>query len=179
MHTTKLGLVIICSLLVHSAMGQQQPPEVTDHHKVLHREEGTWTGEMKMWMQGPDEDPVSMPITETNVLFADGLWIFSEFDGGPFQGRGQFGYDPVKEKYVGTWIDNMSPHMSIMVGDYSKETDELTLYSTTYDSSKKRIQFTKSVSTFSDDTHRQFVMYSRDSKDDPWVKIFEITYTKS
>ena len=53
-------------------------------------------------------------------MLAGGLWLIStfegEFGGAKFEGRGQFGYDASKGKYVGTWIDSMSPNMSLLEG---------------------------------------------------------------
>ena len=34
-----------------------------------------------------------------------------------FHGQGQTGYDPNKKKYVGTWVDSISPTIMIMEGD--------------------------------------------------------------
>ena len=43
-----------------------------------------------------------------------------------FEGRGQFGYDPAKKKYVGTWIDSMSPTLRVLEGTYDAKTKTLT-----------------------------------------------------
>ena len=98
-----LSLAILLCLSV-TLVAQPPAPQVTDHHKKLQREVGVWDGQMKMWM-APDQDPQIVPLVETNTMLTGDLWLLSEFDCGPFQGRGQIGYDTGKEKYVGTWID--------------------------------------------------------------------------
>ena len=130
-----------------------------------------------MWMS-PDADPMVMPMTETNEKFGNGLWIMSNFEAGPFQGVGQFGYDPKKEKYVGTWVDNMSPHMSIMEGEYDKEKDQLIMFSKVHDAMTNKEKFTKSVTEFTPEGGRMFTMYQRDDKEGEWAKAFEIKYEK-
>src|SRR5262249_52422264 len=86
-------------------------PKPTAEHKVLAQEAGAWDGTIKMFMAGPDAPPSVSKGVETNTLGLGGFWMLSEFKGEfggmPFEGRGTFGYDPVKKKYVGTWIDSM------------------------------------------------------------------------
>ena len=154
------------------------PPEVTEHHKVLHKDLGTWKGTMKIFVPGTDK-PMEMPITEKNTKFGDGLWVMTEFDGGPFQGRGTMGYDPHKKQYVGTWLDNMSPVLMTMTGDYDEKTGALTTMSETIDPHMNKKKFTKSVSKHNEDGSRHFEMYERADKDAEWRKSFEISYQKS
>ncbi len=49
---------------------------------------------------------------ETVEMFGN-FWTVSLFEsemfGAPFQGRATLGFDPEAGKYVGTWIDTMSP----------------------------------------------------------------------
>ena len=60
-----------------------------------------------------------------------GFWVTSEFEsdfmGMPFQGRSVVGYDAMKGKYVGTWIDTMSSYMAIMEGEYDQANDALVM----------------------------------------------------
>ena len=62
----------------------------------------------------PDAEPTVSKATETNELIG-GMWLVSRFEGQmmgmPFTGVGHWGYDPAEKKYVGTWIDNMTPYM--------------------------------------------------------------------
>ncbi len=46
-----------------------------------------------------------------------------------FHGQGQTGYDPAKKKYIGTWVDSMSPTIMMMEGDFDPRTKTLTMYS--------------------------------------------------
>ena len=174
-----LTILSVATLTCQFGFAQEGPPapEVTEHHKVLHKENGNWSGEMKIWMS-PDAPPMSMPFTESNKLLGDGLWIMSEFESGPFQGRGQFGYDPQTKKYMGTWIDNMSPHMSIMEGDYDKDKQLMTWHSKVFDVMAKKTKYNKSTVKFNEDGTRLFTMYQRYDENGEWAKSFEMHYKK-
>ena len=83
---------------------------------------GTWDATIKTYMAGPGAEPSVSKGTEVNEVMPGGLWVLSKFDGDfggmKFQGRGQFGFDPIKKKYVGTWIDSTSTILSMLEGEY-------------------------------------------------------------
>jgi hypothetical protein len=54
--------------------------------------------------------------------------VTSEMMGQPFAGTGFTGYDNVKKKYVGFWIDNMGTGMSTMDGVLDKDGKSLTTW---------------------------------------------------
>lgn len=171
---------LLCTVAIATPPPQEMPvikpgPEM----QVLMHELGDWEATMTMFM-GPDTEPMKMPAKESNELMPGGLWLLSKFDAGPFKGFGQFGYDPVKKKYVGSWIDSTSPHMTLMEGDYNKETGELTMINKGTDPQTKKPQTMKSVTKFHDKahTHRTFTMYTLTGKD-TWTKTFVIEYKKS
>ena len=64
------------------------------------------------------------------VTMLGGFWQITEFKsemmGQPFEGRGTTGYDPAKKKYVGTWIDTMTPGYATVEGTYDPATKTMT-----------------------------------------------------
>ncbi len=148
--------------------------EPTPQHELLKKEVGTWTGEMKFF--GPGADLPAMPIRETNTLMDTGLWVVTEFEAGPFLGRGQFGYDPLKKKYVGTWVDNMTPHLMVMEGDYNSETHEMTMFTQGIDQATGKMQDMKAVSRYVDADTRTYTMHAKQAGD--WVKMFQVNYQR-
>ncbi len=113
----------------HAGMGDVQEmamPQATEHHRKMYDAVGEWKGTLTMSMPGASTDP--MPCRETISRFGD-FWITSEFHsdfmGMPFQGRAVQGYDVHRGKYVGTWIDTMSGHLSLMEGHYDPTTGHL------------------------------------------------------
>ena len=149
-------------------------PEVTKQHEMLKKEIGVWDAELKMWMAGPDAEPMVMPAVEKNRMMGD-LWVMSEFESGPFQGFGQVGYDPVKKKFVGTWVDNMTPHLSMMEGNHD-DNGNLVMYSEGYNPQTKEMEKTKTVSRSISDDEKDFVVYKKVG--DEWVKSMEIKYKR-
>ena len=164
-------LTLIC--LVASVCFAQQPPMVTKEHQVLKKDVGTWTGTMKMYGANPTE----FPVKEINTVFGGGLWVLSEFDAGPFKGRGQFGYDVKKMKYTGTWIDNFNPFMSVMEGDFDAEKSQMVMQFQGIDPASGNTEEMKTVTTHDGDDKRNFVMYTK--KDGDWEKAFEIDYQRA
>ena len=76
------------------AQEQAQLPQVSDQHKFLHKDVGTWDATMRIFpMEGAE--PVESKATETNELFQGGMWLVSRFKGeifgAPFSGMGPGG----------------------------------------------------------------------------------------
>ena len=173
----RVVLQIVLLSLVCCVAFAQQPPPLSKEHEILKKDVGTWTGTMRIY-QG-DSEPIALPIKETSKIFGGGLWVITDFDAGPFQGHGQFGYDAAKKKYIGTWIDNTNPFMSVMEGDFDEEKQEMVMRFNGIDPATGNAEQMKSVSTMDGDDKRKFLMYSKKATDTDWVKSFEIDYTRA
>jgi hypothetical protein len=175
-----LGLGLVVSVLTTSATAQPGS-KPTEEHKILARDEGTWDGTIKSYMGGPDAEPAVSKGTEVNTVMPGGLWVLSKFEGDfagmKFEGRGQFGYDPVKKKYVGTWIDSMSPNLSVLEGEYDTKSKTMTFVGNGV--SAEGIKYTqKMVTTAKDDGSRVFTLYMKVGEAKDESKFLEITYQK-
>ena len=83
-------------------------------HEWLHKLVGEWSfgGECGM---GPDQPPMKSTGTET-VRSLGGLWTIGEGKGempggGPMTSIMTLGYDPQKERFVGSFIASMMTHL--------------------------------------------------------------------
>src|SRR5262249_55745212 len=117
--------------------------------------------------------------TATYKMDLGGFWLFmsfhGEFAGQKFEGRGTTGYDPIKKKYVGTWIDSMSPNLMVMQGAFGKDGKTYTETGEGTGPDGKPMK-TKSVYEFKDDDTFLFTMYSVDDGKDQ--EMFKITYKR-
>ena len=173
-------LAAVC--MTASVVAQIPTPEVTKEHKLLKKDVGVWDAEMKIWMQGPDGEPMVSKGVERNRSVGD-LWVISDYQGDlgdqTFRGHGQFGYDPIKKKFVGTWIDSMTPHISTMEGTYDEQSGEMTMIATGIDPATGEESKSKSVSKYPDDNTRIFTMFMKaPGGGDDWVKSMEINYKR-
>ena len=111
-----------------------------------------------------------------------GMWLLSEFKaefgGRPFTGRGQFGYDPIKKAYVGTWIDSMSPSITNLEGKYDAKAKTMTYEGEGVDGATKVKYHQKMVTTTKPDGSRVFTLFMAmgDAKE---AKFMEVTYTRT
>jgi hypothetical protein len=177
---TLLSVCVVISSLSATAMAQPGP-KPTDEHKILASGEGTWDATIKSYMEGPDAEPAISKGTEVNTVMSGGLWVLSkfngEFGGMKFEGRGQFGYDPIKKKYIGTWIDSMSPTLSVLEGEYDAKSKTMTYVGDGW--SAEGIKYKqKMVTTTKDDGSRVFTLYMKVGEAKDEAKFMEITYTK-
>jgi hypothetical protein len=160
----------------------QEPSKPLPEHKILASDEGTWDATIRMYAGGPDAEPSVSKGSEVNEVLPGGLWVLSKFEGEfggmKFHGRGQFGFDPVKKKYVGTWLDSMSTVLSVLEGDYDAKTKTMTYVGDGYDPEHKAKFSQKMVTTMKDDGTRVFTLYMKFEGQPAEAKFMEITYTK-
>jgi Protein of unknown function (DUF1579) len=182
--TRSLACLCLAWFLASFAMAQEPPPaaKALPEHKILAADEGAWDATIKTYMGGPNAEPSVSKGSEVNEVLSGGLWVLSKFEGDfggmKFQGRGQFGYDPVKKKYVGTWIDSISTVLSVLEGDYDAKTKTMTYVGDGYDPEHKAKFSQKMVTTMKDDGTRVFTLYMKFEGQSAEAKFMEITYTK-
>jgi len=120
----QLGASCLLALSLVTVSLGQEPPQPGPEHKKLKELEGTWDCIMKM---GPDESKA----VATYKMDLGGLWLTSdfqgEFGGVKFSGKGLDGYDPIRKKYIGLWVDSMSTSPVTTEGTYDKDGKMLTM----------------------------------------------------
>jgi hypothetical protein len=175
-------LAVACVALAVSgvAVAQGPPmPQPSPQHEILKRDVGTWDATMQIWPT-PDAAPMTAKATEKNELLEGGMWLVSrfesDFEGMSFAGRGAFGYDPLEKKYVGGWIDSMSPYLTISKGDYDPATKTMTMIAEARDMTGKPV-IQKQVSRFVDDDTRTFEIQQQGDDGTFW-KMLDIQYKR-
>ena len=88
-------------------------------HEYLKRREGTWKARTRFWMK-PGDPPAESEGTMTNTLILGGRFLQSSYEGntpwGEFSGMALDGFDRIRNKYVGIWIDSMGTQVSALSG---------------------------------------------------------------
>lgn len=145
---------------------------------LLKKDVGTWQCEIKMYAD-PAAPPSVSKGTETNVMIGD-YWLVSHFKGSimgmDFQGSSQNGYDTASKKFVGTWVDSMSPHSMKTEGTWDEKTQTLTSTGVGKDPSGAESK-SKMVVVYNKDGTRLFTMFGLINGTE--VKMMEIKYTKA
>ena len=101
-------------------------------HTWLHKLIGEWTYEAEAVME-PGKPPTKSGGTE-RVRSLGGLWILAEGegqmpDGSPAAMLMTLGYDPSKQRFVGTWVGSMMTHLWVYDGALDAAERVLTLES--------------------------------------------------
>jgi uncharacterized protein DUF1579 len=152
---------------------------VSENHKPLEALVGEWTTSSKMWMD-PGAAPMESAGTASAKALFGGRFVQSvhsgNFMGEPTEGISTTGYDNLKKKYVGTWIENMGTSITLVEGTYAAGTKTFT-FSGQYDDpmtgGKIAFRFTENVA---DKDRILFEWYeTREGKE---TKSMEIVYTR-
>ena len=148
-------------------------------HKSLEPLVGEWNVQARFWMGGPE--PTESKGTATKRWILGGRFLQEDFKGEfmamPFQGLGLTGYDKMKQKYVGVWIDSMGTAMATSEGSADVEGKVLTMSGTMDDpmtgEKNKPIKYVMRIA--GQDKH---VMEMHDLSLGEKSKMGEITYTR-
>lgn len=118
-------VVAVCAATLEA----QQPPQPDKAHEWLMQLVGEWETEAEIVVQ-PGQPPITFKGTES-VRSVGGFWAVSEVHSKIFDqeitGIMTLGYDPQKQKYVGTWIDSNSHHLWQYEGSIDEAGRTLTL----------------------------------------------------
>lgn len=111
------------------------------HHKALEPLAGSWKVTMKMYMGGPDSEPMETQGKSQKEWVLGGRFLQEKFscpmmmpgaDGQmqqqQLEGLGFTGYDNAKNLYVSTWADTMGTQLLWQSGGASPSGKKLTLY---------------------------------------------------
>jgi hypothetical protein len=104
--------------------------EPQNEHAWLQQLVGEWTSEMECVM-GPDQPPMQTKGAET-VRSIGGLWTVGEGrgdtpDGTPATSLMTLGYDPQKQRFVGSFVASMMTHQWLYEGTLDASGKVLTL----------------------------------------------------
>lgn len=109
-------------------MGTETLPQ--KEHQWLQKLVGEWTCELETTME-PGKPPEKSKATES-VRSLGGFWILAEGQG-EMPGGGAattmmtLGYDPERQRYVGTWVGSMMTHLWVCDGALDAAERVLTL----------------------------------------------------
>ena len=149
-------------------------PAPGPEHEHLKHSVGTWDAVVEMVGM-----PASKGVSEMK-LTKNGFWLVddfkADFGGMAFEGHGLTGYDPIKGKYVGTWIDNMSPALMVMEGSYDAKTKTMTMTGDGYDMQGAKVKLREVIFNKTPDvTIFEMHQTGADGKE---AKLMTITYTR-
>jgi hypothetical protein len=114
--------------------------KLNENHKLLTDMNGNWNYTIKFWMNpDPNAPPQQSKGTATRKSVMGGRYVVMDVTGKvqmpgqdgkmkdvQFKGMGVEGYDNVKQKFVGSWIDNMGTGIQFSDGTYDPATKTLT-----------------------------------------------------
>lgn len=149
-------------------------------HKMLAKTEGTWTGEITMWM-APGQEPVKTKGTAKNEMILGGRYLQGvnkgDFMGMPMEGISITAYDNAKKKFYSTWIDNFGTGIMNMEGTWDAKKKAIHFQGTTVDPMTGKDMKVRETYTFIDDnTHLMEMWMEQNGKE---FKSMEIKYTRN
>ena len=167
----------------------EMPPEMAEymkfaapgeHHGHLKAMEGEWTAKSPVWM-APGAPPMESTGKAVNTLILGGRYLAQEYQGKmmgrAFTGMGAHGYDNAAQRYVHTWIDDMSTMMMTSAGNCSDGGKKFTLSGEYEDPVSSQLRRSRYVITVKSPDEYAFEMYDKGAEG-PEHKSMVIVYTR-
>jgi hypothetical protein len=149
-------------------------------HQRLAKLAGEWDYASKFWPQPGCEPMIGKGVSRAEMIFGGRYLVDrveAEMMGMPFEGMSITGYDNVKEKYVGVWIDSMSTMIMYSEGVWDEEKQAVVMEGEYMDPVSRKLVKGRSIDRALDDDHHLFEFY-QPGPDGELYKSLEITYTR-
>ena len=156
--------------------------EPQKEHEWLHKLIGDWTYESEAAM-GPDQ-PIEKVTGSESVRSLGGIWIIAEGVGEmPGGGTGMsimtLGFDPRKNRFVGSWVGSMMTNQWIYDGELDAAERVLTLSSEGPDFEKEgEMANYRDVIEFKSDDYRTLTSFMQ-GPDGTWNELFSAHYRRT
>ncbi len=149
-------------------------------HKMLAKSNGTWNGEVTMWMT-PGAAPTKSKCVAENKMIYNGLYQQStnkgEMMGMPFEGMSIVGYDNAKKMFVSSWIDNMGSGIMYMEGTWDAKGMMMNFKGTCTDPMTSKSMAVRETFKMVDDNTQMMEMFMP-GPDGKEFKTMEIKFTR-
>jgi hypothetical protein len=186
----RITIITACFLIclnLSAQMADSSMKKWTDYmtpgkeHKMMASWNGTWTGEISLWM-APGATPTKSTGTSVNTMIMDGRYQQStttgSFEGMPFNGMSTLAFDNAKKVFISTWIDNMGTGVMIGKGTWNEATKSMTIRGTMVDPMTGKDCDFREVMKVLDNDHQVMEMYVPDTAGKEY-KSMEIKYTRN
>jgi Protein of unknown function (DUF1579) len=164
--------------------------KLNDNHKLLTSLDGTWNFTTKMWMDGnTSAKPQESKGTAVRKSMMGGRYVVMDITGKmkmpgddgklkdfEFKGQGIDAYDNAKQKFVSSWVDNMSTGIMTSEGTYDPATKTLT-YTGEYQMAHGMKEQIRQLVKLTDKDHMLFEWYENRGGNE--LKTMEIAYTRA
>jgi hypothetical protein len=151
-----------------------------DVHKMMAKWDGTWNGDVTMWMY-PGAPEQKSKSTAVNKMIMNGLYQESNHSGNmmgmPFSGKSIVAYDIHKNEFMSTWIDNMGSGIMMLKGPWDEATKTVTLKGKMTDPGTKGDVDVKETFKIIDDNTQEMEMFMM-TPDGKEFKTMNIKYTR-
>lgn len=145
-------------------------------HNMLKMDDGQWKATLSLFEDG--KKTIQFDWKEDNFMLGE-LWsigkLYGDYNGVMYEGFATLGFSQERQRYVGTWVDNVSTEILQMEGEFDVATNTLVLFYTIKKSSGL-LEQRKNVMVYHDETFRDFNAYAL--KQDKWVKVMHIDYRR-
>jgi hypothetical protein len=163
--------------------------KLNENHKLLADMNGNWNYAIKMWMNpDPNAKPQESNGTATRKSVMGGRYVMMDVSGKmqmpgedgkmkdiQFKGMAVEGYDNVKKKFIGSWIDNMGTGIELSEGTYDPATKTFTYTSEMEPMPGMKTQV-REVLKVADNNHMLLEWYENHGGQER--KTMEIAYTR-
>jgi len=151
-----------------------------EYHELLKAFVGTWSADVKMWMD-PNAPPVVSKGQATFKLIFEGRFLdgdfLGEFMGMPFKGINIMGYDNAKKEFFSIWLDNSTTGLISSTGTYDADTKKYHFRAETFDPVSRQTMEMREEAYFASNDEYISVTYAK-FKDGKEFKNMEMKYTR-
>ena len=164
-----LTLLFACFITSLQAQSQDDMKKWMDYmtpgemHKMMASWDGTWNGEVTMWM-APGTQPSVNKSVAINKMIMGGRYqegtTKGDFNGMPFEGKSLLAYDNAKKVFISLWIDNMGTGVMKGEGPWDPVNKSVTITGRMVDPmSGKDLDF-REIFTIIDDDNQLLEMFN-------------------